>query len=155
MRVRVATAGDLPGLVTMNADVQAHHIAAEPSRYRPPDPDAVAEWFRGVLGAHELLVAERGGELVGYVIFSVVRRDVSTFAAARTFLLVDQLGASVRREGVGRALLAAVHTLAAERGIDGVELDVRAVNDSAVAFYEALGYRPVKLRMRWERGVAG
>src|SRR5688500_13445252 len=105
MQTRPATPDDIPALVTLNADVQAHHIAAEPAIYVTPDPAAVAAWLRGAFETHEILVAERRGELVGYVIFSAVQREANTFAVARSFVLVDQLGASVRREGVGRALL--------------------------------------------------
>ena len=148
VQIRVAVREDIPALVALNADVQQHHREAEPELYCVPDPVAVAAWFGDVLGTHEILIAERGTEAVGFAVFSEVRRDASTFSHARKCLLVDQIGASVRRSGVGRALLEAVHAIAAERGFSDVELEVRAVNDSAIAFYMALGYAPVKIRMR-------
>ena len=47
MKIRAATLDDIPALVALNADVQAHHVAAEPGIYRTPDPEVVAAWFRG------------------------------------------------------------------------------------------------------------
>lgn len=146
--VRAATIADIPALVQLNADVQRHHVQAEPAVYHEPDPQAVAAWFQGVLTTHEALIAEREGRPVGYLLFTDVRREANAFTRARRFLLVDQVGASQRRQGVGRALMDAAHAVAAERGIAEVELEVRAVNASALAFYAALGYQPLKLRLQ-------
>ncbi len=146
--IRVATVADIPELVRLNADVQQHHIDAEPEIYREPDPEAVAAWMQKVMSTHEILIAERGGRAVGYLIFNEVRREANAFTRARSFLLVDQLGVSERRQGVGRALMEHVQGVARERGLSDVELEVRAANPSALAFYEALSYQPIKLRLR-------
>jgi GNAT superfamily N-acetyltransferase len=50
-----------------------------------------------------------------------------------------------------RALMAAAHQRALERGLAHVELDVRSHNRSARAFYEALGYETVQQRLRSPR----
>ena len=45
-----------------------------------------------------------------------------------------------RRRGIARALMDAARTLLAERGCPKINLQVRAGNTDAVAFYETLGY---------------
>lgn len=148
LSVRAIVPADIPALVALNADVQRHHQLAEPEIYGTPDPEAVASWLAAVLQTHEGLIAEREGRPVGYLLFNEVNRPVGPFTSAMRFLLVDQIGASERRAGVGRALMEAVHAIGATRGVREVQLDVRAVNESAIAFYEALGYRAIKVRMR-------
>jgi ribosomal protein S18 acetylase RimI-like enzyme len=46
----------------------------------------------------------------------------------------------LRRRGHGRALMARVETLLAERGCPKLNLMVRTANADAVAFYRLLGY---------------
>ena len=58
--------------------------------------------------------------------------------------------AEFRRRGVGRALMRAVDRHAKEAGLTGVVLDLRAHNEDAIAFYQALGYAPAQWRM-WRR----
>jgi ribosomal protein S18 acetylase RimI-like enzyme len=52
-----------------------------------------------------------------------------------------------RRQGVARALLEAVETIARERGCFRVELTTRPDRDDALRFYEACGFaeRPRRL----------
>jgi ribosomal protein S18 acetylase RimI-like enzyme len=60
----------------------------------------------------------------------------------------------LRRGGLGARLLAEVECLLAERGCPKLNLQVRAGNDAAVAFYRALGYERddvVSLGKRLER----
>ncbi len=45
-----------------------------------------------------------------------------------------------RRSGVGRALMAAAERVLEGLGCAKVNLQIRATNESAVSFYEALGY---------------
>jgi len=49
---------------------------------------------------------------------------------------------SRRGEGIGRALMAEAERLLLELGCPKVNLQVRAGNDEALAFYAALGYTP-------------
>jgi ribosomal protein S18 acetylase RimI-like enzyme len=48
---------------------------------------------------------------------------------------------AARRQGTGTALVRAAEAWLAGRGVPAVNLMVRAGNDAATAFYEALGYR--------------
>jgi ribosomal protein S18 acetylase RimI-like enzyme len=51
------------------------------------------------------------------------------------------VAASHRRRGLGSVLMRAAEALLAERGCPKVNLQVRAPNPAAVAFYERLGFR--------------
>jgi ribosomal protein S18 acetylase RimI-like enzyme len=80
-----------------------------------------------------VLVAEWGGESVGCVIGTRVAPGIGHVSG----MYVEP---SLRRQGIGRALLLALAAVFAERGIDHVVLDVEAGNPAALAFYERLGF---------------
>ena len=52
-----------------------------------------------------------------------------------------------RRGNVGRKLMEGVASWAHDKGAQAVALEVYASNSSARAFYQALGFEPVRLRL--------
>ena len=58
---------------------------------------------------------------------------------------------SARRKGIGRSLLGAVAAWALAKGAQKVELEVRASNESAIAFYLSAGFRREGLRRSYYR----
>ncbi len=89
------------------------------------------------------LVAERDGELVGYVLGRI--------AAGEGEILNLAVAPTARRAGVGRALLDAALDLLVRRGGREVFLEVRASNLPARRLYEAAGFRVVGVRPRYYR----
>ena len=51
------------------------------------------------------------------------------------------VGQAFRRKGVGTALVKAVEEIAAESGLDEVNLEVESDNEDAIRLYRRLGYR--------------
>lgn len=51
-----------------------------------------------------------------------------------------------RRQGMGRDIVSSLLTLAAERGVTDVYLEVRVSNEAAIALYRSLGFRTVGTR---------
>jgi ribosomal protein S18 acetylase RimI-like enzyme len=82
-----------------------------------------------------LIVAETGGQLVGYVL--VFYRCNSR----RARLYSIGVAASFRRRGLARTLLKAAEAAAAARRRNVVRLEVREDDPAAVTFYHASGYR--------------
>ncbi len=151
MRVRAAGPCDVAALARLNAEVQALHRAARPDDYRDTPVAELEDWLRRLLAdpAVVLLLAESGGDALG---FAVVRREASPatpFAPPRLRAIVDAIGvtATARRRGAGRALMAGAEELARTWSAAAVVLDVQGFNTDAERFYRALGYRPTKTRM--------
>lgn len=153
MDIRRATASDASLLAALNNHVHGLHVEAEPEIYRPTVREELETWFRRILGedgGSEALIAFEGDAAVGHVILRKVESPGHAFAHPHALVMVDQLAVAPahRRAGVGRALMEAVATRARELGVHEVQLDVRAHNRGAIAFYEALGYEDIKRRMR-------
>jgi GNAT superfamily N-acetyltransferase len=87
--------------------------------------------------AAEALIAERGGEPVGYALFFPT---FSTFLAIQGVWLEDLfVRPSHRKSGAGRALLAAVAARAHKRGAERLEWSALDWNELALGFYRRLG----------------
>jgi len=81
------------------------------------------EWF---------LVAALGGEIVGSV--------MAGYDGHRGWVNYLAVSSAYRRTGVGRALMSEVERVLGEAGCPKINMQIRGTNDSAVGFYQALGY---------------
>ena len=144
--VRTATAADRAVVWHLWAALQALHADADPTNYRPPaDQTAFQDYFKSALigGDWHPLVAERNGEVVGYIVLREIQREPDLLHCARHWLEVEQLSVAegARRAGVAGALLAQAGLVARRRGINQIKVGVRAFNAAAVEAYERLGFK--------------
>ena len=98
--------------------------------------------------AHKVFVAESGGEVVGYL--HLEDYDVLYFPHMKNVLGIAVAGAC-RRQGVGRALLAAGETWAKADGAVAVRLVSGEGREGAHAFYQSLGYTGNKLQRNFKK----
>ena len=85
----------------------------------------------------ETLIAEEGGEPVGFALFF---HNFSTFLAQPGIYLEDLFVVPEQRgRGVGRALLERLARVAVDRGCGRLEWAVLDWNRDAITFYERLG----------------
>jgi ribosomal-protein-alanine N-acetyltransferase len=105
-----------------------------------PGPEGLSQWQLASImaeGTNFALVAEDGGEIVGFAL-------VQTGGGMAKLLTID-VDPARRREGNGRALMAAAEAEARRRGCERLFLEVRSTNDAARAMYSTVGYREVRV----------
>ena len=134
--IRAAVPGDAALILTLVRELAAYERLAE-------EVQATEELFdRALFGERpsaEALIAERGGETVGYALFYPT---FSTFLAIQGIWLEDlYVRPSHRKAGTGRALLAAVAAVLRERGGERLEWSALDWNALALGFYRGLGAR--------------
>jgi GNAT superfamily N-acetyltransferase len=88
--------------------------------------------------ASRVIVADAEGTVIGFVALHVMPRFEHDDVAVRVLALVVEPGA--RERGVGRALLAEVERIAAERGAAFVEVTAGHHRPDARHLYESMGY---------------
>jgi len=90
-----------------------------------------------------LLVAERGSELIGYVVVSL-GEGAATWDLGERTAEIETLSVleSERGSGVGAALTQAATDVANEAGADTVLVGVVHSNEDAIRFYEREGFKP-------------
>jgi ribosomal protein S18 acetylase RimI-like enzyme len=146
IEVRPATEGDSEAVWHLWIALQTLHTEADPTNYRPPtDQAGFRDHFNNALSSKnsEPLVAERGGEVVGYMVLWDVRPESNFVRPARHWLDIEVISVAegARRSGVAKTLLGYAKRAARRRGVNRIEVGVRAFNVPAVAAYERLGFR--------------
>lgn len=119
------TEADLDDVVALEAHVQAF------------------PWTRGnftdaMTSGYGAWVLRREGKLAGFCIVM--------FAPDVAHLLVIAVAKSLHRQGLGGVLLDWCEQQARQRGLEGVLLEVRPSNTSAVSFYKRHGYLQIGVR---------
>lgn len=103
-------------------------------------PERVERTLFGPRPYAEVLIAEDGGEPVGFALFF---HNYSTFLAQPGIYLEDLFVRETHRgKGIGKALLAKLAAIAVERDCGRLEWAVLDWNKDAIGFYERLGARP-------------
>jgi GNAT superfamily N-acetyltransferase len=109
----------------------------------PSTPEQLAGRLAEILPRpdHAVLVAEVGGQAVGWIHVFVCR-----MLEAEPFLEVGGLVVEQTRRGlgIGRALMAEAEEWSRDRGVFEVRLRSNVIREGAHRFYESLGYANVK-----------
>lgn len=152
VRVRPATPADAAALGRLGAMLVAVHHDFDPDRFLAPDRSTEQGYGRFLAGQIRrpevvMLVAEAGGEVLGYAYAAMEGTDYMTLrgpAGALHDLLVDP---AHRGRGVGRMLLeAAIGSLEA-RGAPQVVLSTADKNVAAQRLFERAGFRRTMVEM--------
>ena len=134
-------------LVPLTQQVQAVHSAAEPDRYvTDPDPQAVARFLEAMLSAPGMtaLVAGPPEQPTGYAILEIVDRPASALQHAERRAVLHHIcvDAAHRRQGIARALIAAVRVRAQAADADRLWTSYAAHNAASAALMTSAGLVP-------------
>lgn len=152
--VREAQERDIDLLVEMKSIVHDLHVTSVPTYFKQPEPVTVAEFFRSRLRDPQthVWIASAGESPVGYAV-SILREQPETpVCLARRFCELDEIAVrpARRREGVARVMVERVLADARARGVRDAELTCWSFNADAQAAFEALGFRPMTVRLQRE-----
>jgi len=152
--VRPARPEDTPALGRMGgALVRQHHGFDAQRFFLPEDVEAGYRWWLGKeLKAKEavVLVAERDGEVLGYVYGRVEARDWATLRDSHGGLHDIWVEESARGSGAGTQLAEALLRRFSELGVPRVILMSAAKNEAAHRFFARLGWRTTMVEMTRE-----
>lgn len=130
-------------MARLNAHVQGWHAAHYPEAFFPhPDPAALTAHFAARLAEPGVTCFLAGDPALGYALCALQERPLSVFSPPVCRLLVEHVAVApqARRQGIGRALLAAARGLARDLGTDEILLDTWEGNREAHAFFQAEGF---------------
>lgn len=152
--VRFAEEKDLERVNEIRAQVNGIHAAGRPDIFKPGFcqelRDRAGELLRDENS--DILVAERDGLICGMAGVEYLVRAESAYCRERRSYYVTEFGVdeAYRRRGVGRELLEFMKKDAQKRGFSRMELDAWTFNQSALDFYEAVGFRVFRQFMEWD-----
>ena len=137
--VRPARVSDLPALNVL----YNHYVETTPITFdvEPVTLEEREAWFRGfgAAGPHRLLVAESGGELVGYACSHRFRpkRAYDTSVETTVYAAPDR-----PRRGIGSALYTALLRALADEDVHRAYAGITLPNPASIALHERFGFRP-------------
>jgi ribosomal protein S18 acetylase RimI-like enzyme len=155
--IRKATEDDFTALGRMAAELVRLHHALDDKRFLIVD-DIEQGYGRWLVRESKnekavVLVAEIGGEVVGYAWATLEDRDWMLLREACGALQDIYVDASARRRGVARKLLEEMSARLGELGAPRVVLMTAAKNDAAQRFFESMGFRRTMIEMTLELGT--
>lgn len=152
--VRPAKASDADALGRMGAALVRQHHDFDAKRFMlPEDVEAGYRWWLSKeMKAKEavVIVAERDGEVVGYVYGRVEERDWSSLRDRCGGLHDIWVDEPARGSGAGRLLAEAAVQRFAELGVPRVILMSATKNEGAQKFFARLGWRSTMVEMTRE-----
>jgi len=153
--IRRASKTDLPVLGRLGALLVRAHYGFDPDRFMAPAPQ-IEEGYAWFLGTQlkdddaAVFVAERGGEVLGYVYAGIEPRSWKELREEAGFIhdvVVEEHG---RRLGVAGALIHQANEWLRSRGMPRVMLWTAAQNGPAQQLFTRLGFRRTMVEMTLE-----
>ena len=150
--VRKATADDYKPLCELFDEGDAWHRDNLPRIFQKPlGPIRERDYYLGLISDENVgvFVAESGKQLVGFV--HAIVRDAPSLPifVPRHYAVVDSIvvKSSYQNQGTGRNLMNKIRDWALTKGASSIELNVYEFNETAISFYERLGYQTLSRKM--------
>ena len=152
--VRFAEEKDLDIINELRKQVNDIHVEGRPDVFKAGFGSEIRDFAKVIINGEnsDIIVAERNGVICGMVCVDYVNKPETPYSKARNFYHVQEIAvdADYRRQGVAKELFEFMIEDAKKRKLARIELDVWEFNDSAIEFYQAVGFRLTRSWMEYE-----
>ena len=153
--VRKATTDDYNSLCELFDEIDALHRDKLPHIFQKPSGAArEQDYYSGLIVDENvaLWVAEVGEKLVGFVHAIVRDTPAMPVFVPRRYAIVDSVvvKSGFQNHGIGKILMDKMQEWAIAKGATSIELNVYEFNETAITFYERLGYQTFSRKMSKE-----
>jgi len=146
IRFRLARRADLPSIVRLLAD---DNLGSQREGYKEPLPEAYYSAFEQIEQDlnHELIAAERDGEVIG-TLHLMFLPSISFQGGLRAQIESVRVDKQFQSQGIGSAMMQWSMQRAKQRGAHVVQLTTHKTRVDAHRFYERLGFKGSHLGMK-------
>lgn len=149
--IRTGARRDIDAIVALWSEMANEHRTMDPRyTFAPEAPTAVARHIRRSMACNDsrVFVADLHGRPIGYILAEVHRR--SPIYPIGVYGCISDLCVTIseRRRGIGSALVRHTFRWFEMRGVTASELHAAELNQTAQAFWRAMGYEPYIRLMR-------
>ncbi|MBQ9765621.1 MAG: GNAT family N-acetyltransferase [Lachnospiraceae bacterium] len=152
--VRFAEEEDVARVNELREQVNSLHVQGRPDVFKGGFCQQLQDYAKVLISGEnsDIVVVERDGVICGMACVDYVRRPETLYSQARNYYHVQEIAVdeAYRRQGVATEMLGFMNEDAKKRGLNKIELDVWAFNESAIEFYEAMGFRVTRRWMEYE-----
>lgn len=148
IQIRTASIHDFPAVDAIMRQVQQLHIDWRPDIYRQSATVLPIEVYEQAVRDQTFFVAEYEGRVAG-ILFIMYRHVESATQVTRDVIYVDSMAVDqpYRQKGIGHAFFDFLKELKAQKGLDGIELQVNARNEAAYKMYTNYGFLNKSINM--------
>lgn len=146
MIFRHATLSDLPAIVRMLADDE---LGSQREKYQDPLPESYRTAFEKIDSDpnHELLVAEKDGEVIG-TLQLIFLPSISFQGGLRAQVESVRVDKRYQNQKIGSQLIEHAIQIAKARGAHVMQLTTHNTRKDAHRFYERIGFKSSHLGMK-------
>lgn len=150
--VRKARIDDYNTLCELFDEIDALHRHHLPHLFQKPNSAAREQDYLSEQITDEdigLFVAEAGKELIGLVHAVIIETPDFPVFVPRRYASVNNIvvKAGFQNHGIGKLLIEKIQAWAVAKGATSLELNVYEFNETAIAFYEKVGFQSVSRKM--------
>lgn len=155
VNIRPARAADRNSIGRLGALLVAEHYEFDPKRFLEPRPNLAEAYGNFLISRLELpemivLVAELGGQVVGYAFGGMEGNDYMALRGPAGALYDLVIDAQHRRQGIGTILLDAALAALSRLGAPRAVLFTAQKNEGAQQMFEQAGFRRTMVEMTRE-----
>ena len=156
MSVRFAEKKDLERVNELRRQVNDLHVQGRPDIFKPGFSQELRDHIDTVWNDpdREVVVCERDGVICGFAALHRIAKPENPYMHERTYLDIDEFGVDevCRRQKVATEMMDFIKEYAREKGFDKIELNMWEFNQTALAFYEAIGFSTYRRYMELDVG---
>ncbi len=155
--IRAVEPRDADAIARMWQALTDYHVRLDP-RLPGATPGAAERYASRLLERRDdphtrAYVAEVGGQVVGYVLGTIIDLHPDLFEHVDSGFIADiYVDPAYRRLGIARDLVETINAWFAGQGVQHVEWQVAAANTVGLRFWEAIDGLAIMVRMRAELG---
>ena len=118
--------------------------AYEIEKHTNPSPWSKENFFSSYEVGHKSLVCSVNGIIIGFIIFSVIKKEIH--------LLNIAVHTRHQKKGIGSLLMETMLKQASVMGVSKVYLEVRSKNEKAILFYKKYNFIKDAVRVNYYTG---
>ena len=151
MEIRFAKETELDRVNEIRKQVNDVHVAGKPEVFKPGFSKELQDFIKVIWDdpEQEIVVAVEDDEICGFAILHHINKPENPFMWERDFLDIDEfcVDEKHRRKGVATQLISYIKEYAKDKGYHRLELNMWEFNESALEFYESVGFETYRRYM--------
>ena len=151
MEIRFAKETELDRVNEIRKQVNDVHVAGKPEVFKPGFSKELQDFIKVIWDdpEQEIVVAVEDDDICGFAILHHINKPENPFMWERDFLDIDEfcVDQKHRRKGVATQLISYIKEYAKDKGFHRLELNMWEFNESALEFYESVGFETYRRYM--------
>lgn len=149
--IRFAEKSEIPRINVLRKQVNDLHVEGRPETFKPGFCEELQDYLQVFFEepGRAVIVAECGGEICGFAMVRYIQREETLYCHAESYYEIDEFGvdAAHQRQGIATKLFDFMKQDAVSRGFARIDLNMWEFNETALAFYEAMGMKTYRRYM--------